>query len=271
MNETIPDYRDVLLRHFELKRAKRPSYSLRAYAKDLQLTPSNLSDVLKGRCGISSAVASRIAEALKLGSEESAFFADLVESKHARSRADREAALKRVQQFKADPFNRQSGAESVPLFEKWYYVAALEFLTMRKGEVEAEDIAEGLGIEIEQAHEALSRLLTSGQIRREAGYFARNENYLFAETAVPSAVIRGFHKQILERAAIALDTQAMDQRKPLSTVLTFDTRRLQEAMAFLDEMDKEFFNRFEAKVETDSVYAFALQLFRIDKPEGRQQ
>ncbi|RYZ63512.1 MAG: TIGR02147 family protein, partial [Proteobacteria bacterium] len=103
MNETIPDYRDVLLRHFELKRAKRPSYSLRAYAKDLQLTPSNLSDVLKGRCGISSAVASRIAEALKLGSEESAFFADLVESKHARSRADREAALKRVQQFKADP------------------------------------------------------------------------------------------------------------------------------------------------------------------------
>jgi uncharacterized protein (TIGR02147 family) len=271
VSEPIPDYRDVLLRHFELKRAKRPNYSLRMFARDLNLTPSNLSDVLKGRCGISTAVASKISQALKFSTDEALFFTDLVESRHARSRADREAALQRVQKHKQDPFLRTNNDSTVAVFTKWYYVATLEFLTMKNGEVEAETVADALGITDEQAHEALSQLLTSGQIRRESGKFVRNENYLFAESPVPSEVIRAYHRQVLTQAQAAIETQPMSERKFLTTMMTFNASRLAEAIAYLEEVDREFFTRFEAKEETDSVYAFGLQLFRIDKKQETEQ
>ncbi len=267
VSEAIADYRDVLLRHFELKRAKRASYSLRMFARDLELTPSNLSDVLKGRCGISAIVASRIAQILKMNTEEAIYFADLVESKHARSRADREAALERVRKHTLNPFSRKAKPETIPLFEKWYYVATLEFLTLKNGEPSVDAIADALGISTDEVHEALSRLLVSGAIRREGERFVRTENYLFADSPVPSATIRSFHKQVLDLGKDAIDQQAIDQRKFLSTLFTFDSRRLAEAIAYLENLDQDFFTKFESKEDSDSVYAFSLQLFRVDEKQ----
>lgn len=260
----LPDYRDVLLRHFELKRAKRAGYSLRMFARDLELTPSNLSDVLKGRCGISAVVAERIAQTLKMNTEEATFFADLVESKHARSRADREAALERVRRQAENPFGRKAKPESIPLFEKWYYVATLEFLTLKQGEPGVDEIADALGLSVEEVHESLSRLLALGAIRREGSRFVRADEYLFAESPTPSETIRSFHKQVMDQAKLAIDTQTIERRKFLSTLFTFDSRRLAEAIAYLESLDQDFFSKFEAKEESDSVYAFSLQFFRLD-------
>ncbi|MGZ3710379.1 MAG: hypothetical protein ACXVBE_01430 [Bdellovibrionota bacterium] len=53
MNPTITqDYREKIRQAMESRAARNPRYSMRSFAKDLGISPSRLSEVLKGRYGL---------------------------------------------------------------------------------------------------------------------------------------------------------------------------------------------------------------------------
>ena len=47
------DFREVLKQVLQKRAGNNPSYSQRAFARDLGISPSTLSEVLKGRYGLS--------------------------------------------------------------------------------------------------------------------------------------------------------------------------------------------------------------------------
>lgn len=257
------DYREVLLQQFQDRRERRPSYSMRAYARDLGITPSNLSDILKRRCGLSASAAMKISQALKMSDDEAQYFADLVESKHGRNKIDRQAAIERVRRRRHDPFAKESDT-STAIFSDWSNLALLELIDVKKGIVDATTAAQALGLTPEAAERGLTYLIDAGYVGRSDGKYKRLQPYVFGNTAQPSTAIRDFHRQVLTLAADGLN-QEISQRKFLSTFMTFDSKRIEEARAFLEEVDRQFFAKFEATDEADSVYAVGLQLFRVDR------
>lgn len=90
------NFRDILKAELEKRQLRNPRYSLRSFARDLGLSAPRLSDVLRGRYGLSRGVAESLAEKLKLPEEEAAYFCDLVEASHGRSRHAKELALARL-------------------------------------------------------------------------------------------------------------------------------------------------------------------------------
>ncbi len=54
------NYRDYLRRELEQRVQQDPRYSLNRFARDLDLAPSRLSEVLSGKQGLSRAIAERI-------------------------------------------------------------------------------------------------------------------------------------------------------------------------------------------------------------------
>ena len=58
-------YQDFLLEEFRARRTRNSNYSLRAFARDLDMPASKLSQNLRGLCGISVAKAEKIARKLQ--------------------------------------------------------------------------------------------------------------------------------------------------------------------------------------------------------------
>src|SRR5438128_1427996 len=90
------DYKTILKEELAARCRQNPRYSLRAFARDLKIAPSRLSEILNGKQGLSRPAADKIARALGYGASEIERFCDLVESVHARSKRDRDSARVRL-------------------------------------------------------------------------------------------------------------------------------------------------------------------------------
>src|SRR5688572_10105767 len=93
------DYREVLKEYLSRRCENNPRYSLRALARDLQMSPSRLSEALNGKAGISAASARKISERLGLGNQESQYFYLLVQKEHARCKHVRVKAAEDIEAF----------------------------------------------------------------------------------------------------------------------------------------------------------------------------
>lgn len=95
-NQGVPDYRIILRSELAERCKHNPNYSLRAFARDLGIAPSRVSEILSGKQGLSRKAALSIAERLGLSTEEAEAFADLVDCRHCRTLDGRERARRRL-------------------------------------------------------------------------------------------------------------------------------------------------------------------------------
>jgi hypothetical protein len=86
------DYREIIRTEFLKRREKLPFYSLRTYAKDLNLSPQHLSLIFKGKSGLSKQKANYIVHQLGLKPIEAQGFLFLVNSQSGRALTTRNLA-----------------------------------------------------------------------------------------------------------------------------------------------------------------------------------
>lgn len=85
-------YVSLLEKYFELRKRRNPRYSLRKYAKDLELTPMHLSYILRGQRGLSRKKAEVIAKVLRLSYADRKKFLQIVSALSARAARERNLA-----------------------------------------------------------------------------------------------------------------------------------------------------------------------------------
>lgn len=94
----LENYRHYIQSEFEHRRLRNPSYSLRAFARDLKTSPSRLSEAINGKRGISTALARQIVKILDLGGVDAEIFLWSVEAEHSRSAKQRALAQQKLGQ-----------------------------------------------------------------------------------------------------------------------------------------------------------------------------
>lgn len=122
------DYRSILKAELAKRCGANPRYSQRAFARDLDLSPSRLSEILSRRYGLSRVAAQGIAKRIGLAKEECRRFLDLVESEHARSKVAREAAKDRLN---SDSEQSQLQMDAFAIVSDWYHFAILELTCLK--------------------------------------------------------------------------------------------------------------------------------------------
>ncbi len=257
------DYREIL--HGELARRikQNPRYSQGAFARDLSLTPSRLSEILHGKQGVSNQVAQQIAKHMRFSEEETQYFLDLVESQHGRSRLLREAARIRLQRFQRSPLADMIGDDTFHLISDWYNVAVLELLRLDDKRQDALWIARRLRIPVEQATDALQRLERLGLIRQnEAGRLELVESQQNFIGSVQSESFQKFCRQILWKAI-----EAVDETRPHamhSYMVAVAEKNLPQLMATVRETCNKLAERMDVDIGTkDAVYCLTAQFFPV--------
>jgi uncharacterized protein (TIGR02147 family) len=256
------DYRELLKDELAARCQRNPRYSQRAFARDIEMPPHKLSEVLRGKQGLSRPTAERIGKNLGMNAEERRRFCDLVDQKHGRSLAKRQAAAARLARDAQAP--KTLDLDRFHLISDWYHLAILELAKVAGFKGAPRWIAGCLGITEAEAKLALERLERLGMIRREGDAVEVREADNAVSTPVPSVAVKNFHRTLIERGLQALQTQALDAREFNSTMLAVPRAKVGLAQERIRSFWRDLAQELtEAGTPADDLYALTIQFFHL--------
>lgn len=261
-------YVQILKSTLEERRLTNPSYSLRAFARDLEMEPANLSKVLAGGKGISENKAIDLCDKLGLSDEEANYFCDLVISCHARSRKKRELAKSRLAMYAQKTNVTEIKEDIFKVISDWYHFAILELITLKDFTSDPEWMAKKLGITTNQVELALTRLENLELIKIQGGKVLSTGVQLETTNGISSKSIKKLNSQLLTKASAAITSQNVNERH-LSTLTTaIHKKDLKKYGEFIEKFKQEFnlMNLNNNKLnKPDEVYALTMQFFKLTK------
>lgn len=261
MMKTDLNYRTYLISELELRKRRNPSYSLRAFARDLGVPVSRLSEVINGKVGLSEERAVKIAERLGFSTSDKELFVNLVLSEHSRSAVIKKLSQQRVQQ--RNEFFTHIGEDTFKLISDWHYAAIMEILISSKVNHDTDMFAKRLGISPELVDSSLERLERLNLIEKQDGAWVCKHGQQTTATDIPSEAIRSFHRQVMTKAMAALDQQPVANRDISSLMVSINKSQIPIAKQRIESFRRSLMVELEAEPNRESVYCLSMQFFEI--------
>lgn len=268
MNETSifhEDYRQYLNEAFELRVAKNPNYSMRAFARDLGLAASTLSEVLQGKYGLSTRKSRNVSSKLRLSDTHQQHFCDLITLQHSHNQSARERARMeiekrltlRMQELSRDQFDTIS---------EWQHLALLELMETTSFQSTTAWMAARLNLPEDVIEESLERLLRLEMITQdENGVYKPTGAFTSVESKLASVAIRHYHKQLIAKGLESIEEQDIDLRDISSTVFTLAPDDIPVAKQLLREFSQKLALQLSKNNAKDEVYCLSMQMFSLTK------
>jgi uncharacterized protein (TIGR02147 family) len=257
------DYRALLKEEFASRAAANPLYSLRAFARDLQISSGRLSDVLNGKSGLSVSTARKLALQLKFSPEETKLFLAYVERKHARLKLKKANAEAYLSEFEKRAKYNVLPLDHFKVVADWYYFALLEACSLSDKKNNFKWFAKRLKISPEEARVACERLIRLGLLENKNNELTPTEDFTATPSDIPSEAIQRHHLQILEKAKQALTHLPVDTRDFSTITVAIRSKDLPEAKEMIKEFRRRFNEKFRKAKTKDQVYCLGVQCFPL--------
>lgn len=243
-------YKSFLVEELGRRTRANPRYSQRAFARDLGLSPGELSEILTGRRPLTHKSAGKISEALRLSPAETLHLYRLVEARGPASAAGVPG--------------REVSLEVFHLVSDWYCFAVLNLMDTTGFRWDAKWIAGRLDISVAEARLAMERLRNVGLVRVDGDEAKADRDHVFTPENIPSEAVRNYHKRMLELATQALEVQKVEDRDIAGAGFAVDTKHLpaikREISQFLDHIVRKY-----SKGKKTAVYHLETALFRLTR------
>lgn len=261
---TLPHYCDYLREELLERKARNPSYSARAFARDLDVSAPYLSQIMNGRRLLSERTALRIARKLRWDSQKARIFVTLLKLE---SEQDPSARTELLNVLGVRLGTRAYVVLQVDVFRaisRWYHGALLELATTEGFQSDVRWIAATLQISEIEAELAVDRLCRIGLLeRRTSGALVpTNENVFVGD--LPSQAVRTYHAQMLTLAARALAEQDFAERDISGISMAIDPETVPAAKVKIRQFRREMAELMQ-KGRKRALYHLSVQLFRLDK------
>jgi uncharacterized protein (TIGR02147 family) len=269
MLTTDLDYRSILMREYETRSSVNASYSLRAFARDLSIAPSRLSEVLNRKSGLSRKAAEKIADILGLSENEKEVFCTLVEISHARSSARKNLAKSKLEKMQADPDFNNLQEDTFKVISDWYHLAIVELTYLKNFKSDISWIAKKLGITQIQAKAATERLKKLELLEEKNGKLQPKNDFNATTTDIPSEAVKKAHLQLIEKSGEALYTQSVSERDFSSVMVAIDKDKIEEAKKWIKDFRRNFCKKVVQDNNKDALYCLSVQFFSLlEKEKG---
>lgn len=256
---TTTDYRDYILREFERRQKKNPSYSLRAFARDLEIPCSRLSEILNRKRGLSQRRAPALADKLYLSPTEKEYFVDLALCEHARSGLVKNMAVKRISARKMMSAHYDENVFSI--ISDWYHHVILDYLQLPNVDQSAESIGAQYGIQVGEVERALERLEKVSLIhKQESGKWTVNHQHRSAAFHANFDGMKKYYTQLMSKVS---DNIGNDSRAWNMSASTIQVKKssFPQVVEKLTKFRQELIAELEAVTDRDSVCCLTMQFF----------
>ena len=259
------NYQHFMLSEYESRKMRNSSYSLRAYARDIGVAAPKLSEILRGKCGLSEMSARKVAGKIGLSEKETQTFVDLVNSRHARSQVLKDKALQNLKQNQFHASYNELSLETFRIIADWYHFAILELTEVEDFMSNAHWIAGRLSIAYETTKEALERLSDFGLLDMSGTEWKQTHKALSTPSGIPSSEIKKHHRQILAKAEESLTHDSVSMRDFSTMTLAVPVEAYAEIQSEIKKFRREISKKYSEVKNKERVYSLAIQFFPLDK------
>lgn len=261
------DYRRYLREYYDERKKVMPQFSYQYLADKAGFrTKTFLHKVMKGEKALSRDGTLKVADAIKLSKQETAFFEALVCFNEARSPKQRDYYRKRMQELAGHKDARRLRTAQFDYFGKWYHAVIRELATLFDWNDDYALLARTLSppISPDEARGSVELLLEHGLLKKTgAGRYLQTDMAVTTGAYVTTAIVHDY-----QRAAMRLAEEALGRyRKEMRDISTLTVgishtgfeRIRDELTAF-----RERLARIVAEDEpADRVYQMNFQLFPV--------
>ena len=261
------DYREFLRDAFAERKSVSSKYSHGYFANRAGVgSPSYLKAVMDGKRNLSADTARGFARAFGLGASATRFFVELVAFNQARTAADREYHYDELSRLPKYKETRQLERSQYEYYSRWYCVVVRELVGRPGFREDPEWIARQIRPRItsREASQALSLLLALGLVARDDdGVLFQTQAVVTTGPQLRSLAVRSFHREMLHRAAAALDDAGLEEREVGGVTLRLTKSELGVLKRRMHEFRQEVIGHEGGGEGPEAVFHFSFQLFPV--------
>ena len=241
------DVRILLNSELRRRMSQNDRYSLRAYARDLEVDPSDLSKILNGKRGLGAKLTRHFAK--KLGFSEKAFKTDV----------DPEV-----------PDYQQLSIDSFEVISDWCHYAILELTKLDNFKVTASNVADQLNLAEPDMELALARLIRLGFLEQKDGELVDGTegHCTTVHHNFTAPAFKNLQRGILKGAQNALDEIPFEKRDQSSITIATSEEKLAQAKVMIKNFRRRLSKFLEQTETRDTIYNLSISLYPLNHKSG---
>ncbi len=232
---------------------KNPKYSLRSFARALEINPSSLSRILRNKRTISNNIKYKLGKRLGLSPIE---LSNFKEGKYDSNYENNNSIENNFNQLTIDTFIAISD---------WYHLAILELVKLKNFKPNNRFIAKAFDITVNEVNAAVERLIRLDllKIEKDGKWINTKGSNTTVDDDLTHSAYRKYLKQILGLAIKALEEVPVNLRDQSSMTMSINTNRLPEAIEMITKFRRRLCKFLEEDKEKDEVYQLAISLYPL--------
>lgn len=240
---------DFLEHSYQQKKSKNNLYSIRSFARDLDVSSGRLVNILKRKSIPGPKIINRFFEKLNVPEAEQQQILQSLEQ---------ERFLKRGLGFEKEL--NENELEQLGNWKSW----ALYTLIQRQDFDGTEKwVVEQSGFSVDEVQHILQGLLQIGLIERQDDLLVRQKIQNVTTTRdIPSKTIRELHKQFMQQACESLEKHTVAERDITGITMCINPNKLAEAKQLISQFRAQM-NKLLEDGECRDVYHLGVQLFPV--------
>lgn len=264
-------YHKLIDEEFERRKVLNDSYSLRAFARDIGLSPATLSQILNKKSGLSIEAAKSISLKLRLSESDKDWFLNSVGALHSRSAKEREIFQEKIKKIQKETLAySEIQLEYFKVISDWYHFAILELTHVEGFQNDHDWIATKLGVEKKEVKEAIKRMKALDLLEEKRGKLVDVFTSLATSNDIPSMSIKKFHMQLMKKAMEALYEVDPTEREISSTVFSLDKKDLPIVKEKIRTFRRELESSLQLNKKKNAVYCLGVQFFELTREENHE-
>lgn len=231
---------------------RNPSFSLRAFAKRLQLSPSALSEILQGKRRVSRSLAEQILSRLGVDPRDQQRILSLFKGSQMSNEDE-----KKYLELSADQFQ---------LISQWHHFALLSLSETKGFVADPLWVAKRLGINYLEAERTLERLERLGYIQwsRSRKSLKPLKGQLATSDDIANQAIRQSHFEDIDLSRRALETVPVEDRDFTALTLAIDKTKLPQAKKLIRAFQNQLMAFLESGEQTE-VYKICFHVLPLSR------
>lgn len=241
-------------------RIRYPSYSVRAFAKKIGISPATLSLMLNGKRAVSYKLARLISDRLQFDpQEQSEIFSNYLTQK---TKSREVAASEAYAQLNNDQYH---------LLSDWKTFAILNLINCIDFQSDKKWIASRLGVPEESVLVVIDRLKRLNMLSEKNKKLCRTKPKYRTTEDIANLSLQKSHHQTLELAGASLANDPVEDRDFTWVTFAFDSKKMSETKALIRKFQDDLLSIVEKEAAPQDVYRLSIQLFPLTKSNKKKE
>lgn len=259
-----PYYLHLLNEDYQTRNKRNSSYSIRAYAKQLDINPGVLNQILNGKRGLPFQLAKKVIEKLKLTEkQEDLFMRSAFYSRQELDNLQKERSYKNV-------FLMTEEEKYTKIMCEWEYYAFIALMDVHNFSDDLNWIASKLGVVPGRIEEIIAVLIGLKIIKKGDNTFLCDFDKISYGIDRDSEAFKTVQKNNMLIASKKIDQYANEICHFNSLTLSVQPKNIRQAKLLIDDFIVRITSLLEDGEQVD-VYKFCVQLFPISLTETERE